>query len=406
MLAGHIDTVPIADNVPSRLRRRRPDPRLRHHRHEVRRRDAAAPRGHPARAVPRPDLRLLRLRGDRPRTQRADPDRTGAAATGWPPTWRSSAKPTNGTVEAGCQGTAAVEITLAGKRAHTARAWMGHQRDPRGRAGAGPARRLSRPRRRHRRLSSTGRDSTRCSISGGVAGNVIPDECVVQVNFRFAPDRDADAARGDPARSTSTATTSPLLDIAAGARPGLTHRRPPSSWPPPAASAVAKFGWTDVARFAALGIPAVNYGPGDPSLAHTREEHVSRRPRSARWPPCSCDVPALTGATTPNGDRAPQQDRGAQREGGGRGPGRARAARRTTPSIPTGRFRERIRGPVRAARRPAPCSPRPPTNGCWTPAVRRDWVHTDPWRVIRIQAEFVEGFGSLSNLPRAVIGVR
>jgi len=64
-------------------------------------------------------------------------------------------------------------------------------------------------------------------------------------------------------------------DVAPGALPGLQH---------PAAAALvdaadgmvrAKYGWTDVARFAALGIPAVNYGPGDPNLAHRRDEWVS-----------------------------------------------------------------------------------------------------------------------------------
>ena len=110
-------------------------------------------------------------------------------------------------------------------------------------------------------------------ISGGVAGNVIPDECVVTVNFRFAPDRTVAQAQ-DHVRAVFAGWEVTFTDAAAGARPGLAD--------PAAASLIAavggvpraKLGWTDVARFAALGMPAVNYGPGDPEVAHSRGEHV------------------------------------------------------------------------------------------------------------------------------------
>jgi succinyl-diaminopimelate desuccinylase len=112
-------------------------------------------------------------------------------------------------------------------------------------------------------------------ISGGVAGNVIPDECVVTVNYRFAPDRSLEDAEKH-LREVFAGYDVTVVDGAAGARPGLTH---------PAAAAFveaiggasmarAKLGWTDVARFSALGIPAVNFGPGEPSLAHTKDEYV------------------------------------------------------------------------------------------------------------------------------------
>ena len=113
-------------------------------------------------------------------------------------------------------------------------------------------------------------------IDGGVAGNVIPDAASVTVNFRFAPDRSVERGAGSTCARCSTASTwqIELTDAAAGALPGLTK---------PAAAALveaaggqvrAKYGWTDVARFAALGIPAVNYGPGDPNLAHRVDERV------------------------------------------------------------------------------------------------------------------------------------
>jgi succinyl-diaminopimelate desuccinylase len=113
-------------------------------------------------------------------------------------------------------------------------------------------------------------------IDGGVAGNVIPDAASVTVNFRFAPDRSAQAALAH-VREVFDGLPVDLVqtDVAPGALPGLHH---------PAAAALveaadgmvrAKYGWTDVARFAALGIPAVNFGPGDPNLAHRRDERVS-----------------------------------------------------------------------------------------------------------------------------------
>ena len=121
-------------------------------------------------------------------------------------------------------------------------------------------------------------------IAGGVAGNVVPDECAVTVNFRFAPDRDRRGAEAHVREVFDGLPTSTVTDAAPGALPGLAAPAAASSWRRPAATPVAKYGWTDVARFAALGIPAVNFGPGDPNLAHTREEHVETPGRSPAAP--------------------------------------------------------------------------------------------------------------------------
>src|SRR5690606_29947502 len=110
-------------------------------------------------------------------------------------------------------------------------------------------------------------------IRGGVAGNVIPDECVVEVNYRFAPDRDAAAAERH-VREVFAGFDVVVTDIAEGARPGLTDPLAQDFLAAVGGEARPKYGWTDVARFAALGIPAVNYGPGDPSLAHADDERV------------------------------------------------------------------------------------------------------------------------------------
>ena len=107
----------------------------------------------------------------------------------------------------------------------------------------------------------------------GVAGNVIPDACEVSVNFRFAPDRDEEAASAH-VREVFDGLEVEVTDSAPGALPGLTSPAAKAFVAAVGGTPVAKYGWTDVARFAALGIPALNFGPGDPNLAHTRDEYV------------------------------------------------------------------------------------------------------------------------------------
>ncbi len=181
-------------------------------------------------------------------------------------------EPSNAVVEAGCQGTLRVDVTVPGERAHSARSWMGSN------AIHGAAPLLARlaayqPRRPvidgltyHEGLNAV-------FIRGGVAGNVLPDECVIEVNHRFAPDR-SEAEAEAFVRTFFEGYDVRVTDSAPGALPGLDR--------PAAAAFIAavggevnpKFGWTDVARFSGLGIPAVNFGPGDPMLAHKQEEHV------------------------------------------------------------------------------------------------------------------------------------
>jgi succinyl-diaminopimelate desuccinylase len=181
-------------------------------------------------------------------------------------------EPTHGLVEAGCQGTLRVLVRTSGKRAHSARSWLGENAIHK----AAPI--LERLQGYRERLVTIdgceyheGLNAVR--ITGGVAGNVIPDECVVEVNFRFAPDRSEATAR-DHVREVFDGFALEVVDSAPGALPGLDA--------PPARDFLAaigeapraKLGWTDVARFATLGIPALNYGPGDPNLAHKQDERV------------------------------------------------------------------------------------------------------------------------------------
>lgn len=184
-------------------------------------------------------------------------------------------EPSNGTVEAGCQGTMRIEVRTSGKRAHTARAWMGVNAIH----GMGEAlRRLEAyvPRqpeidgcRYHEGLQAV-------KITGGVAGNVVPDEAVLTVNHRFAPDRTVEQAEQHLCEVFEGFDVV-VTDFAGGALPGLHAPAAQELVTAAGGVPVAKLGWTDVARFAALGMPAVNFGPGDPTLAHTREEHVPVR---------------------------------------------------------------------------------------------------------------------------------
>jgi len=181
-------------------------------------------------------------------------------------------EPTYGVVEAGCQGTQRALIRTSGRRAHTARAWRGVNAIH---AAGEVLRRLEDYRPRTVTIDGcTYREGLNAvRIAGGVAGNVVPDECTVEVNLRFAPDRTEKQAL-EHLNEVFEGFDVEVTDSAAGALPGLSAAPAREFLAAVGAEPAAKLGWTDVARFAALGIPALNYGPGDPLLAHAPDEHV------------------------------------------------------------------------------------------------------------------------------------
>jgi succinyl-diaminopimelate desuccinylase len=183
-------------------------------------------------------------------------------------------EPSDAGIEAGCQGTLRVEVRTAGRRAHSARAWKGENAIH---AAAPLLQRLVDYQPHARRPLVDGLEYREglnaVRIAGGIAGNVVPDSCVVTVNYRFAPDRSLDQAL-EHVRQVFDGYDVQLADGAEGARPSLDVPIVAAFVDAMGASPRPKYGWTDVARFAALGIPALNYGPGDPELAHTRDEHV------------------------------------------------------------------------------------------------------------------------------------
>jgi succinyl-diaminopimelate desuccinylase len=181
-------------------------------------------------------------------------------------------EPTNALVEGGCNGTLRVDVRTHGVRAHSARAWVGSNAIH---AAAGILTALADYVPREVDVDGLvfreGLNAVR--IAGGVAGNVIPDECVVHVNYRFAPGRSAAEAIAH-VRDVFAGFDTTVVDVAEGARPGLDAPLAKEFLAAVGGRANPKYGWTDVARFAALGIPAVNYGPGDPLKAHADDERV------------------------------------------------------------------------------------------------------------------------------------
>ena len=188
-------------------------------------------------------------------------------------------EPTNGTVEAGCQGTLRMKVVLNGERAHTARAWMGKNAIHRLgdvlevlRAYT-PRRPVVSSCRYHEALQAV-------AVEGGVAGNVVPDRVELVVNHRFAPDRTPEEAEAHVREVLGSAIgrsdSMELTDMSPPAAPGLDDPLLQALVARNSLEIRAKLGWTDVAFFAERGVPASNFGPGDATLAHTAQERLER----------------------------------------------------------------------------------------------------------------------------------
>ena len=283
VLAGHLDTVPIADNVPADLRVVDGVQRLYGcGTSDMKSGDAvmlrvAARFGVPG-AEPAHDVTFVFYDNEEVEAVKNGLGRVARERRGW--LYGDLAillEPTDGEIEGGCQGTLRARLETTGRRAHSARSWLGVNAIH-GLGGAMTALAAYRPREVEIDGLTYREGLNAVGIEGGVAGNVIPDEAALTVNFRYAPDRDEDAAEAHVrevfAETIAAGATLTVTDNAGGALPGLSEPAAAAFVAAVGRPARAKLGWTDVARFAAFGIPAVNYGPGDPTLAHTREEHV------------------------------------------------------------------------------------------------------------------------------------
>ncbi|GAB3590715.1 succinyl-diaminopimelate desuccinylase [Angustibacter peucedani] len=181
-------------------------------------------------------------------------------------------EPTCVRVEGGCNGTMRVEVTTHGKAAHSARAWMGENAIH---AAGAVLNRLAAYETQDVEVEGlVYRESLNAVlVNGGVAGNVIPDRCVVTVNYRFAPSKSVQDAEHH-LRELFTGFDVEVTDAAPGARPGLDRPMAKAFVETVGEEPGPKYGWTDVARFSEIGVPAVNFGPGDPLKAHADDEHV------------------------------------------------------------------------------------------------------------------------------------
>lgn len=278
LLAGHLDTVPVADNLPSTLRERDGV-------QELVGRGTCDMKGGVAVLLslalaldePRHDLTwifydheevaselnsLTRIAREKPEYLAAD--------------FAILGEPTSAGIEGGCKGTMRLDVRASGVAAHSARAWVG-KNAVHGLADALMRLAVYEP----RTAVIDGLEFREClnavAIGGGIAGNVIPDAAHMSVNYRFAPDTSAAEAEAH-VRDVFDGLDLDIrvTDVAEGALPGL-HSAPARDLLSVLGDTVtvsAKQGWTDVARFSALGTPAVNFGPGDPLLAHTDDEHI------------------------------------------------------------------------------------------------------------------------------------
>ncbi|WP_370946779.1 succinyl-diaminopimelate desuccinylase [Amycolatopsis sp. cg5] len=274
IFAGHLDTVPVNQNLPLR-REGAGDDEVLHGLGTVDMKGGDAVFLHLAATVLEPKHDLTFIFYDNEEVE-ATKNGLGRIERELPEWLRADlaivGEPSNAVIEAGCQGTMRIDLRCTGARAHTARAWMGSNAIH---ALAEPLRRLASYEARVVDIDGlTYREGLQATkISGGVAGNVVPDEAVLTINHRFAPDRSAEQAE-QHLREVFDGFDVSVVDLSPGALPGLSAPAAAELVAAAGGEAVAKLGWTDVARFAAMGMPAVNFGPGDPTLAHTRQENV------------------------------------------------------------------------------------------------------------------------------------
>ena len=297
VVAGHLDTVPVSrrtGNVPGRLEERDGQTVV-WGRGSVDMKGGVAVGLHLAAtlAAPRRDVTWVFYDNEEVADELNGLGRALAAHPDWfEADLAVLGEPTGASIEGGCNGTLRLILDVPGLAAHSGRAWRGVNAIHAAstlieRVRAAPLRTVDVEGLAYRESFSV------VLIEGGVATNTIPDRCRVTVNYRFAPDLTAEAALararrvlagldadGDEAEPVIDAGTGPVAveldDLCPAARPGLDS--------PMARELIAlvgdrgggvgpKYGWTDVARFSAAGVPAVNLGPGDPVLCHTDDEH-------------------------------------------------------------------------------------------------------------------------------------
>lgn len=274
VIAGHIDTVPIANNLPTQL-------------HHFEREQVIVGRGTVdmkagvavmlklAVELVHPNVDITWVFYDNEEVA-SDLNGLGRLVRNRPELIQGDfavlCEPTSALIEGGCNGTIRVEVSASGVKAHSARPWMGenaiHKLAP-------ALEKLASYQPETVNVDGLDyRESLNAVLaSAGIAANVIPDQATLTVNYRFAPSRSGEEAEA-MLREFFEGYEVRVTDLAVGARPGLNTPQAQAFMASLGSEVKPKYGWTDVARFSSLGIPAVNYGPGDPSLAHADNENV------------------------------------------------------------------------------------------------------------------------------------
>lgn len=274
VIAGHLDTVPVANNLPTQL-------------HHFEREQVIVGRGTVDMKAGVAVMLKLAVELTTPKFDITwvfyDNEEVASDLNGLGRLVRNHPKmiqgdfavlcePTSALIEGGCNGTIRFEVTATGKKAHSARPWMGenaiHKLAP------ALAKLASYEPQTVNVDGLDYKESLNAVLaSAGIATNVIPDSATLTVNYRFAPSRSAEEAEA-LMREFFAGFEVVVTDLAVGARPGLNTLQAQAFIAALGTEVKPKYGWTDVSRFSALGIPAVNYGPGDPSLAHADNENV------------------------------------------------------------------------------------------------------------------------------------
>src|SRR5919199_2117584 len=274
VLAGHLDTVPVAGNLPTRIEGGDQAGVL-VGRGTADMKGGVAVQLKVAAALAEPSRDLTFVFYD---NEEVEADRNGLGRLARQHAdWLTGdlavlLEPTGAGIEGGCNGTLRAEVVTRGVAAHSARWWRGHNAVHE--AGRVLARLQAYQPREVEVEGLVYREGLNAvAIAGGIAGNIIPDVCRVVVNYRFAPDKDL-ASASTHVREVFEGYEVTIVDGADGARPGLDRPAAAEFAAAIGAEPRAKEGWTDVARFSALGIPALNFGPGDPTVAHADDEHV------------------------------------------------------------------------------------------------------------------------------------
>jgi len=279
IIAGHLDTVPVANNLPSRVVTGPDGKPWLWGRGTVDMKAGLAIMAYLATSIDAPACDVTWVFYDCEEIE-ADRSGLGRLAANDPSLMLADLailmEPTDGAIEGGCQGSMRFQITTTGLAAHSGRGWLGHN------AIHDVTAVLNQLLANQDQFGPVVVDGLEfreglnaTTISGGLAGNVIPDSCTVQMNYRFAPSLSPEEAEDRMRQLFDGLGEYQLLDLMPGARPGLDQPIAKSLVEAVGGQPKPKYGWTDVARFSALGTPAINFGPGDPALAHSDDEAVS-----------------------------------------------------------------------------------------------------------------------------------